>query len=812
MLSNPEMNSQPVKHSEALLTLTRVEQLLRDLKDKPSYYVDMHIHSKYSRATSLDMTLENIAFSARLKGLNIVGTGDCTHPSWLKELEKSLVEENPGLYRLRSEKNPENATLFLIQGEVNTVYQEGDMVKRIHHVVLFPDFDTVKQACDVLKHFGDLSADGRPLLKCSSPELVENLKSVSKNVEVFPAHVWTPHFSIFGIHGYISVRECYRDKTWEIHALETGLSCYDEEAEVLTEDGWKKFPEIRPSNKIYTLNPETGEIELQYPRGIFSYMYEGKMYRLKTRRVDLLVTPNHNLFIATCDFRNPKPFFLKQAREVFGKSKRFKKDGKWNGKKEEYFILPSVEVRHGNRYYSGLRREPEKKIPMKDWLKFFGFWLAEGWTTKGKDGDYNVCISCNNEKLISQMKRLLRSFGYRPFYSRKTHVLRVKSYQLFTYLKQFGKCHEKFVPKDVKSLSKDLLTILLNYYLKGDGHVYGRTNKGLSATTTSIRLRDDLQEIALKAGMSAYFKFDKKKGTPLRDPSSGKIYRQNHDSWTVYFIRKNTYTVIPSSIKKNNYVEKWVDFKGRVYCVSVPNRVIYVRRNGIPVWCGNSDPPMNWRVSRNDFYTLVSNSDSHSHYPWRLGREANLMLLEELSYRSILNAIRKQGRSRIVLTVETYPEYGKYHYPGHRGCSVSVDPEKYFRLKGTCPVCGRRLTPGVETHIEELADRPKGVKPRDAADYVHLIPLSEIIGYVYSTGPSSKKAWSIYYSLIREFGSEYRLLIETPVEEIAKHDRKLAQAIEMVRKDRVRIRPGYDGVYGEIEGFYSQGRLTGFCK
>ena len=107
-------------------------------------------------------------------------------------------------------------------------------------------------------------------------------------------------------------------------------------------------------------------------------------------------------------------------------------------------------------------------------------------------------------------------------------------------------------------------------------------------------------------------------------------------------------------------------------------------------------------------------------------------------------------------------------------------------------MCGKKLTPGVETHIEELADRPKGVRPRDASDYVHLIPLSEIIGYVYSVKPDSKKAWGIYYDLIRRFGSEYRILLEVPLEEIEKHDKKLAYAIRMVRENR--IRPGYDGV------------------
>ncbi|MGQ9595984.1 MAG: endonuclease Q family protein [Thermoproteota archaeon] len=426
--------------------LTRSGLLLKNEDCQSSYYVDMHIHSKYSRATSMDMTLENIAFCARLKGLNIVGTGDCTHPKWLRELRNKLVEFRSGLYSIKGGKQP---VLFLLQGEVSTIYIDRGSVKRIHHVIIFPDLGSVEQACEALKILGDLKADGRPTLKCSSPELIEILMEVSENIEAFPAHVWTPHFSIFGKHGYTSVKDCYKDKADRIHALETGLS---------------------------------------------------------------------------------------------------------------------------------------------------------------------------------------------------------------------------------------------------------------------------------------------------------------------------------------------------------------------------SDPPMNWRVSRNDRYALVSNSDSHSYYPWRLGREANLILLEELGYKAIVDAIRRRGKSRIILTIETYPEYGKYHYPGHRSCSFSAGPEEYFKLKGICPVCDKKLTPGVETHIEELADRERGIRPRDASDYVHVIPLSELISYVYSINPDSRKVWGIYYELTDKLGSEYSILLEVPVKKIAEYDRNVAKAIEMVRRGKVRVKPGYDGVYGEIEGLSSKENIRSFFK
>jgi hypothetical protein len=512
----------------------------------------------------------------------------------------------------------------------------------------------------------------------------------------------------------------------------------------------------------------------------------------------LLVTPNHKLFVTTCDFKNPKPFFLKEAEFLFGKSKQFKKDGKWVGKNEDYFILPSVNIKHGNRYYSGFRKKQEKKIPIKDWLKFFGFWLAEGWTTEGKNGDYNVCLSSTNKKLISEMIQLLKSFGYKVYYNEKIHTIRVRNYQLFFYLKQFGKSDDKFIPPSIKSLSKDLLQILLDYYIKGNGHVYGRTNKGLSATTSSVKLRDDLQEIALKLGMSAYYKLHKKKGTPFISPAQKKKYLQRNDTWIVYFIRKNKHTVTPSFIKKYNYIEKWIDFKGKVYCVSVPNKVIYVRRNGIPVWCGNSDPAMNWRLSSLDKFTLVSNSDSHSPWSWRLGREANVFDLEKITYWEIFDAIKMKDKKKFLYTIEVDPNYGKYHFTGHRNCGIVLHPKDAIKLNNICPKCHRKLTIGVLQRVEELADRPEGFVPKDAIPFKTLLPLYEIISFAWGSGELySKKVLEEHDKLIEKFGNELNVLLNVSKEELLKvTNEKIADAIIKVREGKVKYQPGYDGNYG----------------
>jgi len=456
---------------------------------------------------------------------------------------------------------------------------------------------------------------------------------------------WTPWFSVFGSKsGFDSLEECFEDYSKHIYAGETGLSCYDKKTKVLTNNGWKEFSKIRKNDQICTLNLDNNQIEFQKPIKIFVYNYKGKMYRLKTKRIDLLVTPNHKLLVSGCDFRKPPRLFLKEARFLFGKSKQFKKDGLWIGRNPQYFILPTVKMRWGCQHYSGGSRiKSAKKIPIKPWLKFFGFWIAEGWTSEDKNSHaYNICLSNRNNALLSEMKRILENFGYNVYWERKiNNIIRVRNYQLFHYLKQFGKCSDKFIPSEIKSLSKELLEIFFEYYIKGDGHRYGRTGKGLSATTSSICLRDDLQEIALKMGMSAYYKLDHKKGRPFYSPGHNykRIYKQRENTWAVYFIRHNLHTVIPSTIKKYHHTESWVNFKGKVFSVAVPNHVIYVRRNSIPVWCGNSDPPMSWRNSALDKITLISNSDAHSLS--KIGREANVFDTE-LNYFSIIEAIKSR--------------------------------------------------------------------------------------------------------------------------------------------------------------------------
>jgi len=209
---------------------------------------------------------------------------------------------------------------------------------------------------------------------------------------------------------------------------------------------------------------------------------------------------------------------------------------------------------------------------------------------------------------------------------------------------------------------------------------------------------------------------------------------------------------------------------------------------------------MNWRLSALDRVALVSNSDAHSPWPWRIGREANVFELEEISYSEVIDAIREKDPKRFLFTIETNPAYGKYHWTGHRNCSFSVPPSEAIKLGNRCPVCKRKLTEGVEQRVEKLADRPSGFRPEAAIDYKHLLPLHEIIAATLGIDSlSSPTVWKIFNSLVSKFGNEFTVLLQPSLEALSTVvEPRIAEAIIRVREDRVKVEPGYDGVYGKL--------------
>ncbi len=387
---------------------------------------DLHIHSRFSRACSKSITIKNLEKWGSVKGINLLGTGDFTHPEWLKELKEELKEDGSGIL------SAEQGYKFMLTTEISLIYSQGNKGRRIHILIFAPDFKTVESINKMLSGFGRLDYDGRPIFNIPAYEIVRLLKEISDDIEIVPAHIWTPWFSVFGSKsGFDSLMECFKDQLKNIHALETGLS---------------------------------------------------------------------------------------------------------------------------------------------------------------------------------------------------------------------------------------------------------------------------------------------------------------------------------------------------------------------------SDPEMNWRLSQLDDFNLVSFSDSHSFWPWRLGREATVFDFESLTYYNVINALRTGNG--LSFTIEVDPAYGKYHYDGHRNCNVVLSPKDSLKQNNICPVCRTPLTIGVLHRVEQLADKPEGRKKPNAIPFLRLLPLHEIISHLYKTPLNSKKTWTIYNSLIKEFGNEYNILLDVPEERLRQFSPELSEIIISNRKGTIKIKPGYDGVYG----------------
>jgi uncharacterized protein (TIGR00375 family) len=229
----------------------------------------------------------------------------------------------------------------------------------------------------------------------------------------------------------------------------------------------------------------------------------------------------------------------------------------------------------------------------------------------------------------------------------------------------------------------------------------------------------------------------------------------------------------------------------------------------------SSNPPMNWSLGSLDRFAVISNSDAHS--PNRLGREATIFAMDP-SYSALTRALAEASHDApsepaILETVEFFPQEGKYHYDGHRNCDVSRSPVESATAGATCPVCGKPLTPGVLGRVLELAGRPvreDAPCPPQAGGrgnrrpYRSLIPLEELLGEILGLGAASKKVAQVYATLIEQAGSEFAILMDKNLPELARLDcpgisgELLSAAIDRMRRGEVSITPGYDGKYGAV--------------
>lgn len=194
------------------------------------YIADLHIHSRFSRATSRDCDAPHLDWWARRKGIALLGTGDFTHPAWRAELKEQLVPAEAGLYVLREQLRlpgiaPGVAPRFVVTGEISSIYKRGGRTRKVHNLILLPSLEAADELSARLEAIGNIRSDGRPILGLDSRDLLELTLETCPEAELIPAHIWTPHFAMFGaFSGFDSIEACFGDLTPHIHAVETGLS------------------------------------------------------------------------------------------------------------------------------------------------------------------------------------------------------------------------------------------------------------------------------------------------------------------------------------------------------------------------------------------------------------------------------------------------------------------------------------------------------------------------------------------------------------------------------------------------------------
>jgi len=342
--------------------------------------------------------------------------------------------------------------------------------------------------------------------------------------------------------------------------------CYSKDTEILTESGWKPFPDLDGTEFIASLNPCNNEIEYQRPLKYVQFDYCGELFELNGKKINFMVNEGHKLYAAAGGhslYKSTKPLELIEVEKTLGsKYLKFNRSANWVADYVGEFILPTVKYNNSryNKFGTAIR------IPMDSWLKFFGIWLAEGSLRKGRDTAYNVVITIVNSKDRAFIfENVVKPIFPNAFVYGKDIILSNK--QLFNYLSVFGKAGDKFIPREIMGLPSEQLSILYDYMMFGDGN-----KNGFRYNTKSKKLANDFSELCLKTGRVGIVKFDS---------FQSKNSYKNNGIYRIY-ISNNKELVVENKIKR-------VEYKGKLYCVMLPKyHIIYIRRKGAPHWSGNT--------------------------------------------------------------------------------------------------------------------------------------------------------------------------------------------------------------------------------
>jgi hypothetical protein len=362
------------------------------------------------------------------------------------------------------------------------------------------------------------------------------------------------------------------------------LTCYDDQTEILTEDGWKFFSQLMKGMKVATL--ENGKfLRFEEPLKIIKAPYNGSLYSIQTKTVDLMVTLDHKMYIRKQ--RSKLGFQLIPARQVIGREFEYKMDAEWEGEEKPTFCLPGLKIQSIER--DRPQDHPAREVPMDEWLEFLGYWLTQG---SNDPKNYSIDLTTFDLELAQRFMWVIGSIGETPNYYQNGKVIHVKfnSPILSQYLAPLGQAAQKYIPHLFFNLCKRQLEILYKAMMVGKGDKVEQRR----FWTSSVRLKDDFQELLLRIGYAGICQARDRKGLE-RPGSPGKMINSNYPTWTIGIWKERlTPKVSPIQAKRANSStkvrEEIMAYQGLVHCVQVSSGVVYVRRNGKAVWCGNSPP------------------------------------------------------------------------------------------------------------------------------------------------------------------------------------------------------------------------------